>query len=329
VTGPRSVEPVQLLGMKTFVCVNRLAPALQVSRLSIDSPSIVRLWLQFERAKGASYAWTLDEADALDLERRLKGLLQPHIGLVIGEELFEWLSGAGPDPDVAEQRARAAIDMALVDAISPPKGRTGRGHSPSPRIYASDLYDSQSMEEAVSLARGYVEARYPGLKMRLGRRDLDWARARLHAVRNAIGPKTALMVDAVQGWDLAFCHAMMPDLTAVDVTWLEDPFLADAYEPLRQLVAWSPVRICTGESCRSLRQVQSVIETGVPIVMLDIQHLGGINPTLKAMELVRSAGKELTFHVFTDISRALAGFDVQWLEWAPLWGECLSPPQLS
>jgi L-alanine-DL-glutamate epimerase-like enolase superfamily enzyme len=309
--------------------VNRLDPPLRVSGLTIGSPSIVRLRLEFPDATGRGYAWTLDHADALDLERRLRARLEQCVGSPLDNTLVEWLADIGPDPDLSEQRTRAAIDMALTDGFSPLREPNCLDGIRRPRIYASDLYDSQPLEEIVSLAARYVDAGYPGLKMRLGRRDADWARARLHAIRAAIGPNTTLMVDAVQGWDPDFCRDFMPDLVRADVRWLEDPFTPADVDLYRDLADWSPISICTGESCRSLEHVQRVIGTGVPIVMLDIQHLGGIGPSRRAMDMVQNAQRQLTFHVFTDISAGLAGPDVEWLEWAPLWGDCLQPPRLS
>lgn len=335
----------RLLGAMVSICVNRLDPPLQVSHMTIKSPSIVRLHLKFDQAEGRGYAWTLAESDALELQNRLNELLQPRTGQPLDDAFLDWLTTREPDPDLTVQRVRAAIDIALIDAGQSealarrhPKVDDGRvprevsfkRQESNPRIYASDLYDSQPLDEIVALARSYVAAGFSGLKMRIGRRDAVWARERLHAVRAAIQPNTTLMVDGVQGWDDPFCHAMMPDLVDARVTWLEDPFAPDAYESFRALVGWSPIDICTGESCRSLEQVRSVIETGVHTVMLDIQHLGGIGATLQAMRLVTDADRELTFHVFTDISASLAaGCKVGWLEWAPLWGACLSPPSLS
>lgn len=140
---------------------------------------------------------------------------------------------------------------------------------------------------------------------------------------------TLLMVDAVQGWDLDFCERFMPALADAGLVWLEDPFQFGDSESLSDLTAWSPVPICTGETCTRVEQIEAVIEAGAQLIMLDVQHLGGIGPTLNAMDRIAAADRRLTFHVFPDLAAALgAGTGVDWVEWAPLWGSCMPAPVL-
>jgi L-alanine-DL-glutamate epimerase-like enolase superfamily enzyme len=197
-------------------------------------------------------------------------------------------------------------------------------------LYASDIYDSHTSSEIEAMAAGFVEAGFAGLKIRLGRTALRWAADRVRVARSAVGPGFPLMVDAVQGWDLDFCRRIESTLVGLDVTWLEDPFPAGDLSSYRRLAGNYGLPICTGESCRSLATLDAVIATGPEIVMLDVQHLGGIAATIQGIERAAAAGRRLTFHVFPDLGASLgAGTAVEWLEWAPLWGGHAGQPRLS
>jgi len=313
------------------VCVKHLEPTLQVSTLIIESPSIVRLQLDIDGAVGSGYAWTLDETEAMHLQHVLLEFLRGLDGQCIAtHELMLAIVRAMPD-ELECRRAQTLIESALIDAHLIATDRTlceALASHPRPiRVYGSDLYDSQDVEEITQIARSYKQSGFSGIKMRLGRTDLEWAKQRVMAVREAIGPDTALMVDAVQGWDLEFCERVMPILEAARLTWLEDPLRFGDNRSLAVLTSWSPIPVCTGESCRHTEQVDALIEAGAPIVMLDIQHLGGLIPTLEVIKRVAAAGRRLTFHVFPDLAVSLgAGTGVEWVEWAPLWGDCVPTP---
>lgn len=315
------------------VCVHRYEPPLLVAGLVLDSPSVVRLRLQADSATGHAYAWTLNESEARLLESAVASQLEGlKGGSVILSAIVRALDGVLP-PGVQRQRARTLVEGSLLDArlrSSNQSLASALGVEPRPmKVYASDLYDSQDLEVVRGLACQYVSEGFPGVKMRLGRTDIGWAKERLAAVREAVGPDTDLMVDAVQGWDLDFCHGIMPSLVAARLRWLEDPFRFGDTRSLADLCAWSPVPICTGESATDVGEIEAVIAAGAHLVMLDVQHLGGIGRTVEAMELVAAAGRELTFHVFPDLAVTLgAAYDIEWAEWAPLWGDCIPRPPL-
>lgn len=315
------------------VCVHRHDPPLRVAGLVLEAPAIVQLHLEVGEVTGRAYAWTLNEADARLLERGLVSVLQSWRGTSAAlSDIVGALDQALP-AGLHRQRARTLAEGALVDAELRRLGQSlaaALDIQPRPiKVYASDMYDSQDLDAVAAMARAYVDEGFPGVKIRLGRRDAPWARERLLAVREAVGPDAALMVDAVQGWDLEFCWRMMPSLTDAGLTWLEDPFHIGDDSSLADLARWSSVPICTGESATQMEQIEVVIAAGADIVMLDIQHLGGLGPTLRAMDLVINAGRRLTFHVFPDLAATLgAGAGVEWVEWAPLWGGCGARPKL-
>ena len=78
-----------------------------------------------------------------------------------------------------------------------------------------------------------------------------------------------------------------------------------------------------------LPEIDDVIESGADIVMVDVQHLGGVDHTLSAVDHIKAAGRQLAFHVFPDIAAGIgSAVDVDWLEWAPLWGSAAGIPPL-
>jgi L-alanine-DL-glutamate epimerase-like enolase superfamily enzyme len=128
------------------------------------------------------------------------------------------------------------------------------------------------------------------------------------AVREAVGPEIALMVDVQYAFDsveraLRCCEA----LAELDVFFLETPLWVDDLAGYAELQLRSPVRIAQGEWLSTRHEFADLIATGIAVVQPDIGRVGGLTEARRVCELAAAAGRLVVPHAWkTGISVAVA-----------------------
>jgi L-alanine-DL-glutamate epimerase-like enolase superfamily enzyme len=149
------------------------------------------------------------------------------------------------------------LEMALWDLVGKaanlPLWRLWGGGSGRLLAYASTGEVRSAEERAASCIR-LVEEGFRAIKLRIHGATVREDVASVEAVRRAVGPEVALMVDANQGmpttprWTfrraLETCEALAP----LRITWLEEQLPRHSYADLGALRARSPVPIAGGET---------------------------------------------------------------------------------
>jgi L-alanine-DL-glutamate epimerase-like enolase superfamily enzyme len=180
--------------------------------------------------------------------------------------------------------ARNALDCALWDLEAKRKGvrawtLAGRTRlDPVKTAYTISLDAPDAMADAARLA-----ARRPMLKLKLGGGpDLQ----RVEAVRSA-APKTRLIVDANEAWDLATLERLAPALAALDVKLIEQPLAAgrDA-----ALVGYAcPVPLCADESLHTRAELAACAGR-YACVNVKLDKAGGLTEALALAAEARALG---------------------------------------
>lgn len=97
------------------------------------------------------------------------------------------------------------------------------------------------------------------------------------AVRAAVGPDIAVMIDMHTRFDLPTALRVVKALEPYNLTWIEEPVPAENIEALREVTLSSSTPICVGENLFLMYPFQAVLERkAADIVMPDIQKCGGI-----------------------------------------------------
>lgn len=128
------------------------------------------------------------------------------------------------------------------------------------------------------------------------------------AVREAVGPEMALMVDVQYAFDsvdraLRCCDA----LAEVDVFFLETPLWVDDLSGYAELQRRSPVRIAQGEWLSTRHEFADLIATGIAVVQPDVGRVGGLTEARRVCELAAAADRLVVPHAWkTGISVAVA-----------------------
>jgi L-alanine-DL-glutamate epimerase-like enolase superfamily enzyme len=204
----------------------------------------------------------------------------------------------------------SGIEMALWDVL----GRKRQapvyellGHA---RTYPKLPYASQLFGGTPEATRqGCKAARDNGFRAvkcgwgPFGRGSLADDRDQLQAAREGLGTDGTLLIDAGQIFveDVEAASARLPLLAEVRAAWLEEPFLAGAYDAYAALAAKSgKVLIAGGEASHNFHMAQQLIDYGkVAYVQIDCGRIGGIGPARRVADYAAGRGVTYVNHTFT------------------------------
>lgn len=227
--------------------------------------------------------------------------------------------------------ACAGIDMAIWDALAHARdlplvellGGTRRPLA---------AYDSHSMDgEKVGVERA-ARAREQGfnaIKTKIGYATLDEDLRVVRALRRAVGPDVAVMVDYNQGLTLPEAMRRMRALEGEGVAWVEEPTLQEDYAGHARLRRKSALPIQMGENWFGLEEMSMALDAhACDLVMPDVMKIGGVTGWLKATALAQSRGVPMSSHIFQEISVHLLAVTptAHWLERMDLAGLILRRP---
>jgi mandelate racemase len=230
--------------------------------------------------------------------------------------------------------AVSGLDMAAWDALAQAAGvplcvLLGGTLGPVPAYNSNGLWlkaPAEVAEEAVALRD---EGGFRGLKLRLGRERLADDLATVAAVRDAVGPDMALMIDFNQGLHLGEalerCHA----LDDLGLAWIEEPIVYDNLAGLAQLAGELKTPIQIGENFYGPRPMAEAISAeAADYMMPDVQKIGGVSAWLRAAALAHAASIEMSTHLFPEISSHLMTVTptAHWLEYVNWASPILAEP---
>ncbi|MBM7503902.1 mandelate racemase/muconate lactonizing enzyme family protein [Agromyces aurantiacus] len=207
--------------------------------------------------------------------------------------------------------AMAGLDLALWDlaarrAGQPLTDHLGRHHETA-TVYGSGVNLHYPQDELVAQARRWVAAGFDAVKVKVGSPDLARDVERIAAVREVVGPRRRLMIDANQRWDLERAERAIGELAAFDLTWIEEPLRADdlaAHVALRRRI---DVPVALGENLYTRYRFAEFIDAGaVDLVQPNVVRVGGITPFLRIAELAADRGVDLAPHLLLEVSAQLA-----------------------
>src|SRR3954454_6603168 len=154
-----------------------------------------------------------------------------------------------------------------------------------------------SDEEVRRRARAALEAGWTHVKMKVGGDpDADARRAAL--IREEIGPKRFLMMDANQVWEVDEAIERTRALAAFDPWWMEEPTSPDdVLGHARIARAVAPVRVATGEHAHSRVMFKQLMQAeAIAVCQLDACRLGGVNEVLAVLLLAARFGVPVCPH---------------------------------
>jgi L-alanine-DL-glutamate epimerase-like enolase superfamily enzyme len=194
------------------------------------------------------------------------------------------------------------------------------GRSRQVRAYASTGERLPALERAES-AHQLREQGFPALKLRFHAADPREDLAIVRAVREAVGPEMALLVDANPGWQMPWDASapwdfktalwMADALAELDVFWLEEPLPRHDYDNLAALRRRTQVRIAGGEGNREFAELREYLRHGsLDVYQADVVWSTGILRARQLAAEVQAAGAIYSPHTWGDGLVLLANLHV-------------------
>lgn len=148
----------------------------------------------------------------------------------------------------------SAVDMALWDMRAKREGRSlhaalGGARSAVPAYASGGLYvDGKEPKDLAAEMAGYVAQGFTGVKMKIGAMNFDADHERVRMVRQAIGPQTALIVDAVNQLDRETALRWSHHLADLGAAGFQAPLPFDDIEGMAMLQREGAVPVIAGEA---------------------------------------------------------------------------------
>ena len=207
--------------------------------------------------------------------------------------------------------ALAAVDTALWDLkckrADAPLWQVAGGFRPDVPLYDTEGgWLHLATDELVAGAVASKAAGWPGVKLKVGKANVVEDLERLRAVREAVGDRMDIMVDANQSMTSAEAIRRARAFEEVNLFWLEEPLPADDIAGHERLARSTSIPIAVGESMYSPMQFREYLERGAAsIVQVDVARVGGITPWLKVAHLAETFNVAVCPHFLMELHVSL------------------------
>ena len=310
-------RPLVIARAEAFICD---LPAARVRWDAVQSfTNQETIFVEIETVDGRlglGYAYTIGTGGRAVLELLRRDLLP----LLAGEDarrieqiwsrLF-WSTHAtavGPITNLA----LAAVDTALWDlrclAADLPLWVLAGGCKDRVPVYDTEGGWLQlTVEELVGEAEVSAARGWSGFKMKVGKPNVSEDVERVAAVREALGERVNIMVDANQSLTWAEASRLARLLEPLDVYWLEEPLPAEDMTGHARLARSTSIPIAVGESIYSPSHFREYLCAGAAgIVQVDAARIGGITPWLKTAHLAEAFNVKVAPHFLMELHVSLA-----------------------
>ena len=227
------------------------------------------------------------------------GAIQDHIAKsIVGRDVddFEDMLQTVQKCIVKNTSAKAAVDMALWDLYGqlykiPVYKLMGGARK---QIVTDITISVNPPEEMARDAVNAVERGYDTLKVKVGiSPELDVAR--LAAIREAIGGKTRICIDANQAWTPKQAVRLLNQMQdkGLDIEFVEQPVKAHDFEGLKYVTERSYVPVLADESVFSPEDAMKIMQMGAAdLVNIKLMKCGGLYNALKIASAAEVYGVE-------------------------------------
>ena len=188
--------------------------------------------------------------------------------------------------------AMGSVDLAIWDiigkALNLPVCEVLGVFSETIRVYAAGGYyeEGKGIRELVREMEEYVGEGFQAVKMKVGGEDMETDGERVRAVREAIGPKVDLMIDANNKWSAYDAIRFGRMVEKFSPFWFEEPVEADDFAGCAEVKRTVDIPIAAGENEFTRWGARDLIQSqAVDILQCDTILAGGITEMRKIAAL--------------------------------------------
>ncbi|MBI2091013.1 MAG: o-succinylbenzoate synthase [Deltaproteobacteria bacterium] len=219
-------------------------------------------------------------------------------------QLAEAIPAQSPAP------LRFGIETALCDL------RAKENHCPVASLFGGNpqrvpvnaLLFSAAPEAIGSEARQAVDLGFKALKLKVGALSMEEDIARVAAVRQAVGPRIALRIDANQAWSAAQAVEVINRLRPHGIEYVEQPVAASDLRGMAKVRRSVSTPIAADEAIASLDDARRVLEMEAADVVIVKAARTGLLQALAIVDFAQYAGRPviITSSLESDIGVAAA-----------------------
>lgn len=227
-----------------------------------------------------------------DTEERIRsdlGTLLNELEQIDVVDVWKWQSSV-PSASHVCPSALCAVDVALHDLAARMSQQPlwkWLGGIYSIRMTSNMTISVDTPEKMAEWAREAVEAGFKSLKVKVGL-DAELDKKRVRAIRDAIGSRIALRLDANQGWTEKEALQLIPWFVnhCAPIDFIEQPVKAWDLGAMVAITQDCPVPIVADESAMTFAQAQTVLEHGAASALsVKLIKAGGVNEARRILDL--------------------------------------------
>ena len=240
--------------------------------------------------------------------------------------------------------ASSALDIALWDAVGRQQGiplwQLWGGSDNAQPTYGSGCFRGLGHDGMIEKAQRFVSQGFTSIKMQVAHVfTLDEDEANVRDMRAALGPDVGMMVDVNQGWDSETAIKGGKRLDPYDLTWLEEPVMADDIDGYLAIAEAIETPVVGGENHWLTYDTIGLMRSGkIPTLQPDIMRGGYTGLRRQATDAAKH-GVKIAPHMFPELScqitaaipnaswlEAMGWHDHLWVESIPVTNGHMAPP---